>query len=633
MVNNLSVISKYVERYLIFVDTSSLMHSEAEKFFNARLIPKIKHHNSKYPKNKTGFYIINNVVVELKRFTDEEEWKTKIYKDKGRVLSESEITARIYKSKNGQKIINEWKKNNIVHIGTRKIESHADHAFLTIFNEHSLKHNLLLITQDNKLASDILNIRKRESTHTKYISVIKIEDSSSFNYFSKPPQLRKAPISSIKTKRIIKPFKLSKTPMVANSLATSIVPISGETVLDRNGKEIEIKEQLHKDSKGGEGIVYKASNGNLCKIYFKEKITDLRIEKLKLMQLNQIRIASDLTANVIWPQSILYNINKEPVGCLIEEAPSDCKDMLRIFNRTLQEKYYPNFKRKDLVNICIKILRTFYKLHEYNIIVGDVNPRNILITPEGKPYFIDTDSYQIEKFPCPVGTPHFTTPDILDTKSYKILRNKDDENFAIISLIFMILLPGKAPFSCIGGSTPAENVKNKNFSYPFHLKIRENEWESLKDPQKETVVDRLNKQIKYYRTVPKQYWDKQYWDNLEKGSPIIFDSLTENITNPWDPVLISEFINNIESKSLEFRDYNGKRPTGLWGPIWSNLQYRVREGFYKTFRLGIYTPIEEWIKIIIAYRVYLNRLENGNMANDIYPTEYKRKYGDKKVGV
>ena len=42
MVNKQTVISKYVERYLIFVDTSSLMHSEAEKFFNARLITNQK---------------------------------------------------------------------------------------------------------------------------------------------------------------------------------------------------------------------------------------------------------------------------------------------------------------------------------------------------------------------------------------------------------------------------------------------------------------------------------------------------------------------------------------------------------------------------------------------------------------
>jgi len=614
MVNKLPVISNFVQRYLIFVDTSSLMNPDAADFFNARLIPKINQHNSKYPKNKTGFYIIKNVLDELKRFTDEEKWKTKIYKDKGRALTESEITERIYKSKNGQKIINEWEKNNIVHKGTRKIDSHADHAFLTLFQEHSLKHNLLLITQDNKLASDILNIRKRESTYTKSINVIKIEDSSSFNYFSKPPQLRKAPISSIKTKRIIKPFRLSKTPMIAKSLATSIIPISGETVLDRSGKEIIIKEQLHKDSKGGEGIVYKVSNGNLCKIYHKEKITDLRIEKLKLMQLNQIKIA-----NVMWPESVLYNINKEPVGCLIKEASSDCKDMLRIFNRPLQEQYFPNFKRKDLVNLCIKILRTFERLHYYNVIVGDVNPSNILVTPQGVPYFIDTDSYQIEKFPCPVGKPHFTSPDIQHIRLDQILQNQEHENFAIISLIFMTLLPGKAPFSYIGGGSPAENVRKRNFPYPLNLKIKQNEWESLKDQHKDKVVDRLNKQIKYWKTFP-----KEFWNNLEESSPIIFESLSNNITHPWNPVLVSELLKNSKSKLLEFRDYGGKRPKGFWGPIWSYLPLRVKTGFYKTFRLGIYISIKEWIKIMESYRSFLNRLEDSDMANDIYPTENKR---------
>jgi|TARA_B110001454_G_scaffold79420_1_gene76710 hypothetical protein len=611
-----SQVERFVKQYLIFVDSSSLMCSDAENFFNKKFIPVIKKYNSKYPKETTGFYVLKSVENELKKFTEEEEWKTKIQKN-GKPLPEKQISYRIYASLRAQKIINKWKKNNIVHIGKRQMNGHADHEFLTVFQEHSYEHNLLLITQDNNLAYDILDIKKRKSTYTKKIKVIKIEDSSSFNHFSKPPLFKKQPISLKKAKKVIKPFSLSKRPMIAKSLATSIIPISGEIVLDRNGEEIKIKEQLHKDSKGGEGIVYKTSNGSLCKIYHKEKITDLRIEKLKLMQLNQIEIN-----NVMWPEKIAYNINKEAVGCFIKEAPSDCKDMLRIFNRPLQEQYFPNFKRKDLVNICIKILDTFYELHKYNIIVGDVNPSNILVTSKGKPYFIDTDSYQIEKFPCPVGKPHFTSPDILDTRSDKILRNKEDENFAIISLIFMTLLPGKAPFSYIGGGTPAENVRNKNFSYPFRLEIKQKEWESLKDHHKEKIVDCLNKQIKFYSKKP-----KGYWSNLEEDSPIIFESLSSNTIHSWDSTLVSEFLKNSKSKSLEFRDYNGKRPEGVWGPIWSHLPYRVKKGFYKTFRLGIYTPIEDWIRTMKWYKTKLSNAEDTNpnfdMINEIYQTEFK----------
>jgi hypothetical protein len=34
-------------------------------------------------------------------------------------------------------------------------------------------------------------------------------------------------------------------------------------------------------------------------------------------------------------------------------------------------------------------------------------------------------------------------------------------------MIFMILLPGKPPYSQQGGGTPADNIKSKNFPYPF----------------------------------------------------------------------------------------------------------------------------------------------------------------------
>ena len=154
MINKRSVISKYVEEYLIFVDTCSLMNQYALDFFNAIFNEKIKDYNFKHPDKKTGYYIIEHVTDELKKFTDEEEWKTKINKDKGRVLTEKEITERIYKSKKGQEIIKDWKAKKLVTgLETRNIKeyanSHADPVFLYLFTKHSFKYKILLITQDN----------------------------------------------------------------------------------------------------------------------------------------------------------------------------------------------------------------------------------------------------------------------------------------------------------------------------------------------------------------------------------------------------------------------------------------------------------------------------------------------------
>ena len=61
MDNKLFLIDKYIKTYLMFIDTCTLMHPEAKDFFSKVLVPKLEDYNSKYPKQKTGFYIINPV--------------------------------------------------------------------------------------------------------------------------------------------------------------------------------------------------------------------------------------------------------------------------------------------------------------------------------------------------------------------------------------------------------------------------------------------------------------------------------------------------------------------------------------------------------------------------------------------
>jgi serine/threonine protein kinase len=107
-------------------------------------------------------------------------------------------------------------------------------------------------------------------------------------------------------------------------------------------------------------------------------------------------------------------------------------------------------------------------LHAANILVGDINPLNILINKDSDDvWFVDTDSFQIENYPCPVGTINFTAPEIQGQKYTSFLRTKDHELFAVATMLFMILLPGKPPYSQQGGGTLGENIKNMQFRYPF----------------------------------------------------------------------------------------------------------------------------------------------------------------------
>lgn len=86
-------------------------------------------------------------------------------------------------------------------------------------------------------------------------------------------------------------------------------------------------------------------------------------------------------------------------------------------------------------------------LHERNIILGDINPANILVVSPKEVYFVDTDSYQIENFPCPVGTDNFTAREIQGKNYAEFLHMMGNEYFALATLLFMIIVPGKPPYS------------------------------------------------------------------------------------------------------------------------------------------------------------------------------------------
>lgn len=81
-------------------------------------------------------------------------------------------------------------------------------------------------------------------------------------------------------------------------------------------------------------------------------------------------------------------------------------------------------------------------------------------------YFVDTDSYQIEDLPCPVGVVPFTPPELQGKTYNSFLRTMGNENFAVATLMFMLMLSGKSPYAQLGGEDVATNIKNMNFSYP-----------------------------------------------------------------------------------------------------------------------------------------------------------------------
>src|SRR5574344_1224698 len=169
---------------------------------------------------------------------------------------------------------------------------------------------------------------------------------------------------------------------------------------------------------------------------------------------------------VCYPVAALYNSNKEFVGYMMPKARG--KELQKsIFIKPLFLKNFPNWKKRDTVELCITILEKIKYLHDRNIVMGDINPANILVVSPKEVYFVDTDSYQVENFPCAVGTNNYTAPEIQRKHFSDFLRTMGTENFAVATLLFMIILPLKPPYSQQGGEDPINNIIRMDFSYPF----------------------------------------------------------------------------------------------------------------------------------------------------------------------
>lgn len=248
------------------------------------------------------------------------------------------------------------------------------------------------------------------------------------------------------------------TDTVNSVIRVSSIPEEGDTVYTDGGVALRLTGEI---GQGGEGHVYFTDSPFLAKIYIQGKMTERIRSKLRCML--QKRIECD---GICYPISGLYNSRHEFVGYLMPQAKGR-ELQTSVFMPKNLAKYFPGWKKRDQVELALTILEKIKYLHDRNILIGDINPRNILIVSSKEVYIVDTDSFQVEGYPCPVGTVAFTAKEILNRNYDSFLRTKGNENFAVATLLFELMLPGKSPYSHQGGGDQIDNIRNMEFPYAY----------------------------------------------------------------------------------------------------------------------------------------------------------------------
>ncbi len=447
-----------VKDFRIFIDTCSLLSEEADKFW-ANICPVLQ-------RERKALIIPYRVYEELEKFASNPTLCTQ--KNPGN----SNLNRLAVKAKNNVAVL---QKAGLIEVFGNANDNFADNVFQTVFTQFRLQYNLMLITQDNNLASDIVNIGQSKAVNTN--NRILVERINKFGFlstfsFNKQPRQRPIPSNSntypqqsqgkvnIEVPGEEK-FSFAKTiQAVSGKLSISYIPKAEDTVqAERAGQRKPIK-LVKSVASGGEGTIFTTDIPNaVAKIYKLEKIDKAKHEKLKLMLTKSIDCEG-----ICFPLAIIYNSKNEFVGYLMKKAQG-MELQKCVFIPQLLKKRFPNWKKNDTVQLCVTILQKLKYLHERNIILGDINPNNILVVSPNEVYFVDTDSFQIEGFPCPVGTINFTAPEIQRKKYETFLRSIGNERFAVATLLFMIMLPGKPPYSLQGGENQIDNIINGDFAY------------------------------------------------------------------------------------------------------------------------------------------------------------------------
>ncbi len=289
--------------------------------------------------------------------------------------------------------------------------------------------------------------------------------------------------------------------IISSPVNSNIILYSNKKIVTAIKKDLDIKESANKKNqtlflyggKGGEGTVFISTDSKLAiKIYNKNNTDNQKEKKLKSMVDANINVQG-----ICWP--IQYFTLQNRIGYIMRAAQG--KDLhLLLRKKTLEQ--YDHIDRAFLTKISIDILDKIIFLHKNNILIGDINLMNIWVdTEKGESYFIDTDSFQFEKYACPVGSITFTPPELQGKNFSTLLRKKDHEYFSIATLLFMIFHGGKAPYSYLGGTDPAKNIRDKNFPYPFGSDFHyetpkgayENMWTMLSMEMKEAFYNVFKK--------------------------------------------------------------------------------------------------------------------------------------------
>lgn len=212
---------------------------------------------------------------------------------------------------------------------------------------------------------------------------------------------------------------------------------------------------------GGEGYIYELSQTSLAKIYKEGERTAIRRKKvLALCAAYRRNIAEFGQDSYAFPQFPAYLDTNDYDNIAGFSMPyfRGCKHIEDVeFNADVEQfpiapSGEPYFTDSSAIDVIYKVFELVEHLHKGRIILADINPKNILYSPERKsPVFIDLDSAQVDLHPATARSDATLDP-IIERQSKaaggKWYFSSQSDIFGIACVTFRFFM-GVSPFKLI----------------------------------------------------------------------------------------------------------------------------------------------------------------------------------------
>jgi DNA-binding helix-hairpin-helix protein with protein kinase domain len=200
--------------------------------------------------------------------------------------------------------------------------------------------------------------------------------------------------------------------------------------------------------KGGEGEVYaiKGRAGQAAKIY-NTGLRAKREDKVRAMVGEGLAVKTDLVA---YPGEVVTDLRGNFLGFAMRLV-SGYRPLHELYTPKSRQRLFAKADYRFIVHAALNVARAIGKVHQTGCVIGDLNHSGVLVAQDATVALIDADSFQFslngKSYPCVVGVPDFTPPELHGKNLASVQRTIEHDNFGLAVAIFHLLFMGRHPYA------------------------------------------------------------------------------------------------------------------------------------------------------------------------------------------